>query len=403
MTLGGAKHPAPPGATTPRISTSLALSGHASGARRLGPIELTGTNETFAVPPIPLIIEADMATDLRLRLHAANFYVWRAPGKSFSIHLGFNVIEKLQKEQSRATSEHPARSISGVLLGRSIEGTSFVEDFVLLPRDPAPGDEAEFSTEERLADLVRNLLGDAERGRHTIGYFRWQRDGRLCMNTSDLKTANRVFSEPDNVVLLIRSSQNTGTEAMFFHWEDGEMQTNSGAKFPFDPAKLSAGLQNAKSESPLNGKAKQAASQELKTPFAQPIPWMRLLPTVALCILGVAFVALALDAGWVGSRKPSAPEIGGVYDSPLGLRVSSRSKQLEVRWIHDSSTIRSADRGLMKIFDGEITEDVHFDQRQLKDGYVAYVPSTNDVTIRLEVHGSDGSTIAESVRSIATP
>jgi hypothetical protein len=57
----------------------------------------------------------------------------------------------------------------------------------------------------------------------------------------------------------------------------------------------------------------------------------------------------------------------------------------------------------MQITESGITEALAFDQRQLSDGYVAYTPNTNDVSIRLEVTGKDGGTTSESIRSVAIP
>jgi hypothetical protein len=46
---------------------------------------------------------------------------------------------------------------------------------------------------------------------------------------------------------------------------------------------------------------------------------------------------------------------------------------------------------------------VPFDPGQLRDGYVAYTPTTNEVSVHLEVTGKDGGTVAESIQSPAIP
>ena len=56
-----------------------------------------------------------------------------------------------------------------------------------------------------------------------------------------------------------------------------------------------------------------------------------------------------------------------------------------------------------QITEDGITEALPFDPSQLRDGYVAYTPKTNDVSIRLEVTAKDGSTKSESIRSVAIP
>jgi hypothetical protein len=85
------------------------------------------------------------------------------------------------------------------------------------------------------------------------------------------------------------------------------------------------------------------------------------------------------------------------------LRVACKPQQVEVYWDHDSDVIHTAEKGVMRIWDGGISEVLPFDNRQLQDGSVVYRPQTNDVTVRLEVIGHDGHTISESVRAVAVP
>ena len=87
----------------------------------------------------------------------------------------------------------------------------------------------------------------------------------------------------------------------------------------------------------------------------------------------------------------------------LGLTVTSRPHQLEIRWNRQSAAIAESARGVMKITESGISQVVPFDQRELREGYVAYTPTTSDVSIRFEVTGKDGSTTTDSIRSIAIP
>jgi hypothetical protein len=43
------------------------------------------------------------------------------------------------------------------------------------------------------------------------------------------------------------------------------------------------------------------------------------------------------------------------------------------------------------------------DARELQEGYVAYTPKTNDVSIRFEVTAVNGAATAESIRVVAIP
>lgn len=120
----------------------------------------------------------------------------------------------------------------------------------------------------------------------------------------------------------------------------------------------------------------------------KPIKWAGL---IAVAILTVAIA-------WMLHRAVSGPA-----RIALGLQVVSREKQLEIHWNHDATPIRNAAKGVMRISDGGVQEVMEFDATQLRDGTVAYSPTSNDVTIRLEVSSVDGTTSSESTRSVAIP
>jgi hypothetical protein len=76
---------------------------------------------------------------------------------------------------------------------------------------------------------------------------------------------------------------------------------------------------------------------------------------------------------------------------------------VDIRWDHDLAARLQSSKGLMKIMDGERTKLIPLDARDLQDGYVAYVPRTNDVEVRFEVTRGDGTLVTESTRVVAVP
>ena len=144
------------------------------------------------------------------------------------------------------------------------------------------------------------------------------------------------------------------------------------------------------------------------------IRWLRLLPTAALVAIGIAALQMATSSNRTASAateptEASASETAAAKAASsataagLGLNITSREHQLEIRWNRESAAVMTSDGGTMKITDDGITEAVPFDQGQLRDGYVAYTPKTNDVSIRLEVTGKDGGTASESTRWVSIP
>jgi hypothetical protein len=137
------------------------------------------------------------------------------------------------------------------------------------------------------------------------------------------------------------------------------------------------------------------------------IPWLRLLPTVAVAIIVVGAVQLSISSRHMVATTAGSESMRALpmpADGPrLGLSVTSRSNLLDIRWNRELAAIATSDGGVVKITEEGITEAVPLDRAQLHDGYVAYGPKTNDVNIRLEVTSKNGATTTESVRSVALP
>lgn len=109
-------------------------------------------------------------------------------------------------------------------------------------------------------------------------------------------------------------------------------------------------------------------------------------------------------AQWPSSEanqsNPSDPVAQSLplYDSPLGLQVSPRSHQLVIQWSRNSAAVLSANNGTVRITDGKTNQVAELSREQLKDGYIAYLPTTRDVSVEVQVKARNGSTTTESVR-----
>ena len=130
---------------------------------------------------------------------------------------------------------------------------------------------------------------------------------------------------------------------------------------------------------------------------------MPLLVTMALFSIATGAILVALD-----SRQPAAPASPAVaaspaYESPLGLKVTARKQEVEIRWNHDSSALAKATKAQMKIREGEMTELIPLERRDLQDGFVAYTSTTNDIRVRFEVIQTDGTIVSESARVVSIP
>jgi len=134
-----------------------------------------------------------------------------------------------------------------------------------------------------------------------------------------------------------------------------------------------------------------------------PIAWRRLVATTALFSVVTGAILVVLD-----SRRPAPPATEPVentasYQSPMGLKVTIRQQQVEIRWDHDLVAALKPGKGVMTISEGEATKLVSLDWRDLQDGSESYTPLTSDVQVRFEIVEADGVRISESTRVVAIP
>jgi hypothetical protein len=337
-------------------------------------------------------------------------------------------VTQLNAQISRAGNESQSGGVRGILLGRTIETpfrTTLIEDFALLPKSEDPGnldaDDALFEIACRMAEVGH--------GQRALGFFRSRRDGTLNMGWRDLETFSRLFCETGNVALLIQTSgRGNESDAALFYWQQGGAHPRDfGFGFPLDAGQLASGHPGWRYPDPLQAPkpARQAfhesAPPERTTPAPPPffaarerVRWSRLLPTAALVVLGIGALQLATNSKQTvsaanGNQTASAADGNQTASAEdgnhtsLGLSVTPRQHQLEIRWNPQAAAIAASKNGVMTITDAGTTEAVPFDQEQLRDGFVAYGPTTSDVSIRLEVTGQDGSTTSESIRSVTIP
>lgn len=340
-----------------------------------------------------------MATGTQLVYDPANYYVWQAPG-GFSVHLSLPVVRELAAKTAVSSETR------GILLGRSLTtpfAATMIDDFVLVPPS------------EDLA-TARRVVEETRRELRVVGYFRSQPDGRLRLGTPDLETFERLFCENGNVGLLIRSRRGWHSQATLFYWRDGQPQPRDfGFGFPFDETKLAGGHPGWRFPDPF-----EAEEEEVRSLFpptsefsgdaaSEQVRWLRLLPTMALVIIGIVATQMAWNSRRPAPESPPASAqstltaTAAAYETALGLKVSSQPHQLEIRWNRASPVIAAAAKGTLNITESGVTEAVPFEARELHEGYVAYTPKTNDVRIRFEVTGADGAATTESIRVVAIP
>jgi hypothetical protein len=334
----------------------------------------------------------------------ANFYVWRV-SDGFAIHLSLKMVTQLAAQISRAGNESQPAELRGILLGRSTDTpfrATVIEDFKLIP--PSKDLAARPDSDAAAFEIARRTIPAGSEQR-ALGFFRSGRDGNLNMGPRDLQIFSDLFCETGNIALSIQTPRRgRDSDAALFYWQHGAQPRDFGFGFPFDAGQLADGHPGWRFPNPLE-RTQSAAQQTTPAPVSSAdrngIRWSRLLPTAALMMIGIGALQVATNSNRTAAAAPAVLEAAN--ETRLGLTVTTREHQLEIRWNRNSAAIAACDKGVMRITDDGVTEVVPFDQGQLRDGYVAYTPKTNDVSIRLEVTGQDGGATSESIRSVAIP
>jgi hypothetical protein len=381
----------------------------------------------------------------------SNYYVWRA-SEGFAIQLSLNAVTQINALIQRMGNQ--AAGMRGILLGRTVDTplrATIVEDFkVVVPIDDQP-----ISPEAADALLeIASRTADSGPEQKVIGFYTVEREGRLNLRTRDMDTFSRLFCETGKVALIIQSSRRGNeSDAALFYWQHGGAYPRDfGFGFPLEATQLAEGHPGWRYPDPLEDMHLVAAPAPASTPAAAPVAtattattasasaksplprtvppvppgprvsglrregirWSHLLPTAALVVIGICAIqiatspkhAVAASQSQVAGANQSEASFGPApTNTPgvLGLTVTARPRQLEVRWNSESPSIKESERGVMKITEAGVTQVIPISERELRDGYVSYTPTTNDVRIAFDVTSQGGKTVTESIRAVAIP
>jgi TonB family protein len=255
---------------------------------------------------------------------------------------------------------------------------------------------------QALEKLLRNHPRDADLQRRPVGFFRSQKAGWLSLTDEDLEIAKQLFFRPEDVVLLVRFTENREGTAAFFIWEDGAMRgSRSYHEFPLNVARLALNdraLREPLTVSVVGSESGEPTSARKSLSLLKGLAW--LLAIIIVATVGITVVVGLRSANRFGVAAP-VPEVKDAYETPLGLKVASSAGRLDVSWDHDSPVILTGSKAVLTITDGDLTKRIQLDEKQMRDGSIAYTPFSTDVNLRLEVGGPDGKTIGESIRVIA--
>jgi hypothetical protein len=345
--------------------------------------------------------------------------------------------------------------VGGLLLGSRVRTDGklqvTVDDYVAIPCSHRFGPSYVLSDEDR-ALFEKTIL---ESG-NAIGYFRSHTREGLGLGAEDLQYCQSFFSNPDDIMLLVKPSAIKVSKGAFFYYLDGELQERTDFEFPFRRSELETG--EAPARRPL-GERRPPPSFEPpvarpprpgETVFADPIaardpfggngagngggafeeelpppsprqrqfqappdpmagPPAHLPPPPSFPApgplrknwvwfpLSFIFLLLGVLLGFQAAMSFNATKGSSQDPYAISLGVERRQDDLSVRWDRSNQAIRTASKGILEIQDGKYAKRVDLDSAQMQTGSVIYRFSSDTVRFKLEVYPRDRVVISEWV------
>lgn len=350
---------------------------------------------------------SDRRSDEATAAPPAPYFVWAPEGKSVTIRLDFDVVDRLNTEVMRGLGAVPRRGaeVGGLLLG-SIEMAGgatvvHVRDFESIACEHKRGPSYLLSeNDERVfAEAVARWRSDDGR-LQVVGYCRSHTRDGLSMALEDLELFERHFSQPGQVALLIRPFATKVSRAGFFIRENGRIDpAASPLEFPFRrkelggavpaPSSRGLGVEDPQTVPLATLAVGDDATQRVTTSTVQPITspeqvkrsWVWIPLSFVFLMLGVLIgFQVAVNGFRPAPSAPAAP-----LDFALGLEVQRAGEASTVTWNRGALAIRDASHGLLHIRDGNFYRAVDLRPADLKNGSVIVRKVSPNVEFRLEV------------------
>lgn len=370
-------------------------------------------------------------------VQSASHYIWEVAGKPVSIHLDFQVVDRLAMEVMKGFGAVPRRGaeVGGLLLGSIQIGDSRlvvkIEEFVPVTCDYLRGP-SYFLTEKddaRFADAVahaKQAVGDDAK---LVGIYRSHTRDGLALADEDIQIFDKYCGDPSQVILLVRPFASKTSLGGFFFQENGSFRRESSyQEFPFKRRDLGGGttlparslpqeapsLQALEENGPgpdlrewvkrrgADGRTQTEAIEKQGAPVAKSSAqfrsrWVWIPLSFVFLLLGLVIgfqAALMLNKGEV--QKSATGSLS------IGLSAQVESGKIVVRWDRRCAAVQNAQNGTLHIQDGDFNKTVNLDARQLQNGSVIYMNADNRVSFRLEVITQQKTTISETVNFAPT-
>ena len=360
-------------------------------------------------------------------------YVWSVPGGGVAVHLDIEVLERLGNEVMRGFGAVPKRGaeVGGLLLGTIEHGEHTIvkiDDFEPVSCGYKRGPSYLLVDEDgrAFADACRRWERGSDKPAYAVGYYRSNTREGLKFAPEDVELMNHYFPDTADVALLIRPSATRASLAGFFVRDEGVFPETTPLEFPFrrwdltgeeppahrsmsdrrrerggpelvrarrddaGPTPVNAGSPNAL---PAQRPETPPAASLDATPVKKQVRWMWLPTSFMFLLLGVG-LGIQTSTLFLG---PKGKGVVTGDDFSLSLKVEKVGDNLTVRWNRDAAAIRAAQRGVLKIVDGDSSlAPVNLDLAHLENGTMIFRNATKTVRFELVVYESSRVTVMET-------
>jgi hypothetical protein len=361
-------------------------------------------------------------------------YVWEPAGKSISVRLSLDVVDRMLQDVMRGFGAVPKRGaeVGGVLLGRTTPGDKLIvtiDDYELVPIEYKRSPSYLLSEEDARAfeSAVARVRNNPDPLLHPVGYFRSHTRDGVGLDPEDLAIFQQHFPEPQAVALIIRPFTTKVSQAGFYFQEDGQFQSGPPLlEFPFRRRDLDGGIgpgprarradrspvqsprqrPNRAATQPPSESSEPPAIEPLKEPrfHAEPLgiefpPEPKTRRSEVWVPLSFIFLLLGVLLGFLAATLSIKPQLAAGSNDPynLKLNVTKQGNDLLVRWDRTALATRSASKGTLTIDDGAYHKVVQWTAQDLQGGSVVYPPVSNTVKFRLEIVLSGHDSLIETV------
>ena len=349
------------------------------------------------------------------------YYVWAVPGKSVTVHLHLDVIDRLSAEVMRGFGLVPKRGaeVGGVLIGTIEQGAQTivrVEDFEPIACDYKRGPSYLFTSDDGAAfhDACERWQPESSRSAYAVGFFRSHTRDGLSFGPEDTELMEQYFPSPAHIALLVKPFATKVSVASFFAREDGAFPSIPALEFPFRRRELTGEeapprrtmlervprRREPRAESGIARPDEEIADEPIYAPgpayaYASPSK-LKPRPTWVWMPLSFVFLLMGVALGFLTALNVGPKAAGAsTIDYSLGLTVTKDGDNLSVKWNREAGAVKSSQKGVLEIVDGNLTKPVDLDAAQLRNGGILFRNASNNCRFRLTVYPQDGLSVMQ--------